>query len=94
MENQIPQLSLETLIRLSTHERREVAESSKTADDTWPRRGICLKFILSLPPDQGRRIMKRLLAEAEQVDDAPSMRLVEKTEPDFGEEEPGDCSKI
>lgn len=79
MKNQIPQLSLETLIRLSTHERREVAESSKTADDTWPRRGICLNCILSLPPDQGRRIMKRLLAEAEQVDDAPSMRLVKRS---------------
>ena len=87
MENQIPQLSLETLIRLSTHERRTVLEYPKverteaTGEEatTGHRRGICLNLFMTMPQDQARKVMNRLLAEAEEPDDEPSMCLVKRS---------------
>ena len=84
----IPQLSLDTLVKLSTHERRVVQESPQVEskhNDEKPSLGICLNLILTLPMDQRQRVMARLLAEAEQWDDAPSMRLVQKPQPDSSE---------
>ena len=84
----IPQLSLATLIRLSTHEWRVAQESPQVErehNDEKPSRGICLNLILTLPMDQRQRVMARLLAEAEQWDDAPSMRLVQKPQTDSSE---------
>lgn len=90
MEPQIPQLSLETLIRLSTHKRRTVLEYPKVGRTeatgeqatTGHRRGICLNLFMTMPQDQARKVMARLLDEADESDDEPSMRLVEKPRPD------------
>ena len=68
----IPQLSLETLVRLSTHERRVVQESPQVErepdpdDDGYPRM-ICLTLALEsgrhLDQDKLQAIMRRRCGE-------------------------------
>ena len=49
-----------------------------------PKRRICGTLLMSMPPDQARAALDRLMDES---DNAPSMRLVEKSGPEIVEPE-------
>ena len=53
-----------------------MTDESNLIEIPEPKRRICGTLLMNLPPDQASAILDRLMDES---DDAPSMRLVDKS---------------